>query len=485
MSQSIAQRVVGSAFVLAATLAFGARAEALSSTVVNKGNGLCVSALGGATANGTAVDQYTCDGSSNQSWTFTAVGSGYYSIASGKAAGQVWDVTGGTGATANGALIELWGPYAGDTNDQWQPVSEGGGYYHLVAKNSGKCLDVPGSSTALKQQLQQWTCNGGANQSFQVAGLGGGATATATKSPTATPTKSPTSATATKTATATATATTVSGAGNFPARFAAPYVETWNDNNLVTLSNNSGHKFWTLAFVISNGSCTPTWNGDTSLTGNSYGTYINNLRSQLGGDVIVSHGGASGTELGQACTSVSSLQAAYQKVIDQFKLTWIDLDIESGAESDTTSVDRRNKALKALQAANPSLRVSYTLAVDRTGLPSADLNLLKNAKTNGTRVDVVNIMAMDYGPCYSDMGQAGVDAANATKNQLASAGISASVGITPMIGTNDVSCEKFSTTDATVVANYAQANSYVRLLAFWAIGADNGYAYTHVFHPFH
>src|SRR5581483_650686 len=117
----------------------------------------------------------------------------------------------------------------------------------------------------------------------------------------------------------------------------------------------------------SNGSCTPTWNGDTSLTGNSYGTYINNLRSQLGGDVIVSHGGASGTELGQACTSVSSLQAAYQKVIDQFKLTWIDLDIESGAESDTTSVDRRNKAIKALEAANPSLRVSYTLAVDRSG----------------------------------------------------------------------------------------------------------------------
>src|SRR5690349_1458356 len=68
----------------------------------------------------------------------------------------------------------------------------------------------------------------------------------------------------------------------FPARVTAPYVPTWNDTNLTTLSNNSGNKWWTLAFVISNGSCTPTWNGDTSLTGNNYGTYINNLRG-IGG----------------------------------------------------------------------------------------------------------------------------------------------------------------------------------------------------------
>src|SRR4029078_621334 len=103
-----------------------------------------------------------------------------------------------------------------------------------------------------------------ANQSFLAAGLGGGATATATRTPTASPTRTPTSATATKTATrtATATATNPPSAGNFPARFAAPYVETWNNNNLVTLSNNSGHKFWTLAFVISNGRCTPTVHGD-------------------------------------------------------------------------------------------------------------------------------------------------------------------------------------------------------------------------------
>jgi chitinase len=273
--------------------------------------------------------------------------------------------------------------------------------------------------------------------------------------------------------------------GNFPARFAAPYVETWNDNNLANLANTTGHKFYTLAFVINGtGTCNPTWNGDTALTGNGYGGYIQALRA-LGGDVIVSFGGADGTELGRSCTTVASLQAAYQKVIDAFHLTWLDLDIESGAESDTPSVDRRNQALHALQMANPGLRVSYTLGVDRTGLPSAQLGVVKSAIANGAHVDVVNIMAMDYGPCYSDMGQAAIDAANATKTQLAGIGSPAAVGITPMIGVNDVSCENFTTSDSQQVVTFANANPFVHLLAFWALGADNGHANLSAFHAFH
>ena len=38
--------------------------------------------------------------------------------------------------------------------------------------------------------------------------------------------------------------------------------------------------------------------------------------------------------------------------------------------------------------------------------------LLSNAMSNGAAVNAVNIMAMDYGPCYSDMGQAAVDPAS-------------------------------------------------------------------------
>jgi chitinase len=274
------------------------------------------------------------------------------------------------------------------------------------------------------------------------------------------------------------------GAGNFPARFAAPYVESWNGTSVTNLANTTGHKFWTLAFVISNGSCTATWNGDTPLSSNLYLGDINSLRAQ-GGDVIISFGGAAGTELGQACTSVAALQAAYQSVITKYNLTWIDLDIEGAAIADAAAINRRNQALRALEAANPSLRVSYTLPVNPNGLDGNGTNLLSNAKANGVRVDVVNVMAMDYGSCGVDMGAAATSAANGTRSQISSLGMSSSVGVTPMTDVNDTTCEVFSTANSRSLVNFAQANSFVRLLAYWAVDRDTSHAHLNIFHTFH
>jgi hypothetical protein len=312
-----------------------------------------------------------------------------------------------------------------------------------------------------------------------------GPTATRTKTaipgPTATRTRTPTAG---PSLTPSRTPTQTSGGGNFPARFAAPYVESWNNTSVNNLANATGNKFYTLAFIIGDGTCRGAFNGDMPLSGNPFVTDVANLRAQ-GGDVIISFGGASGTELGQACTSVSSLQAAYQAVVTKYNLKWMDLDIEGAPIADTASIDRRNKALAGLQAANPGLRVSYTLAVDRSGLPQTQINLLTNAKSNGVNVSVVNIMAMDYGPCYSDMGQAAIDAAVATHNQLTANSITAKVGVTPMIGVNDVSCENFTTSNASQLVTYAQANSYISLLAFWAVGADPNHSYLNIFKTFH
>jgi chitinase len=163
----------------------------------------------------------------------------------------------------------------------------------------------------------------------------------------------------------------------------------------------------------------------------------------------------------------------------------MDLDIESGAESKTANIDRRNKALKNLQDANPGLRVSYTLAVDPSGLPQAQRSLLANAKTNGVRVDTVNIMAMDYGTCNIDMGDAAIMAAKATHTQLQTLGTTSSVGVTPMIGVNDTTCENFTTQNATALTTFAQDASYVDLLAFWAIGADKNHSYLNIFKTIH
>ena len=149
-------------------------------TVTGVGSGKCVDARAAATANATAVQQYTCNGSTAQSWQFTATDSGYYRIGVSTAPNQVWDETGVS--TADGALTQLW-LYSGGANQQWQPVAEASGSFHFVNRNSGKCLDVPGASTADSVQLQQYTCNGTAAQSFNISGSGGGTTTPPTTPP--------------------------------------------------------------------------------------------------------------------------------------------------------------------------------------------------------------------------------------------------------------------------------------------------------------
>ncbi|MFJ4923865.1 RICIN domain-containing protein [Streptomyces sp. NPDC088725] len=134
--------------------------------VVNKGSGKCVDAAAAATANGTVVQQYSCNGSLAQHWSLTSTGNGRFKVGSRNAADQVWDVK--DVSTADNAPIQLW-LYGGGSNQQWQPVEEADGAYHFVNGLSGKCLDVPSASTADSVQLSQYTCNGTAAQSFRLA----------------------------------------------------------------------------------------------------------------------------------------------------------------------------------------------------------------------------------------------------------------------------------------------------------------------------
>jgi hypothetical protein len=150
-------------------------------TVTSVNSGKCVDARAAATANGTAVQQYTCNGSAAQSWQFTPTDSGYYQVGVSTAPAQVWDETGVS--TADGALTQLW-LYGGGANQQWLPVSESTGAFHFVNRSSGKCLDVPSASTADSVQLQQYTCNGTSAQSFNVSGSTGGTTTPPTTPPT-------------------------------------------------------------------------------------------------------------------------------------------------------------------------------------------------------------------------------------------------------------------------------------------------------------
>ncbi len=141
-----------------------------SYTVVNSNSGKCVDARAAGTANDTAVQQYACNASTAQNWVFTATSGGYFQVGTANSAGQVWDDS--NVSSADGSLIHLW-TYGGGTNQQWLPVLESGSTYHFVNRYSGKCLDTPSASTADSVQLQQYTCNGTAAQSFALNPVGG------------------------------------------------------------------------------------------------------------------------------------------------------------------------------------------------------------------------------------------------------------------------------------------------------------------------
>jgi hypothetical protein len=110
-------------------------------------------------------------------------------------------------------------------------------------------------------------------------------------------------------------------------------------------------------------------------------------------------------------------------------------------------------------------------------LTADGLNLLASAKHDGLKIDVVNIMAMDYGAGVDNGGQMGLNAINAaiaTENQLAELGLTAKLGVTPMIGVNDISSEVFTLADAQALVNFAQTDSNIVRLSMWSVARDNG-----------
>ena len=138
--------------------------------IVNENSGSCIGASGQATANGTAVQQYVCANGTystqlSQQWIFTSAGGGYYEVADAGATGQSWNVV--NVGTTNGSLVQIWA-YGGASNELWEPVSLGNGFYKFIGKGSGLCLDTPGDSTANSLQYDIYTCNGTAAQAFKL-----------------------------------------------------------------------------------------------------------------------------------------------------------------------------------------------------------------------------------------------------------------------------------------------------------------------------
>ncbi|SCF82362.1 glycosyl hydrolase family 18 protein [Streptomyces sp. Ncost-T10-10d] len=278
-----------------------------------------------------------------------------------------------------------------------------------------------------------------------------------------------------------------------PAHVFAPYFEAYNGDSPAALSEQSGAKYLTMAFVQTEarGSCTPYWNGESGrpIAPSEFGADFTTIRSR-GGDVIPSFGGYAadngGTEIADSCTDVDSIAAAYEKVITTYDVSRLDMDIEDNSLENSAGIDRRNKAIKKVQdwaAANGrSVQISYTLPTTTSGLADSGLAVLENAVSNGTRVDVVNLMTFDYYDGAShNMAQDTRTAISGLKGQLADlypaktdAQLWGMTGIIEMPGIDDYGpAETFTTADAISVYNWAVSKG-VSTLSFWALQRDNG-----------
>lgn len=116
--------------------------------------GKCVDVSGANTANGTAIQLWTCNGTNAQQWTVGTDGTI-------RALGKCMDVT--SAGTANGTKIQLW-----DCNGTGAQVWQGQANGTLRNPNSGRCLDATGPSSADGTRLQIWDCFASANQIWQL-----------------------------------------------------------------------------------------------------------------------------------------------------------------------------------------------------------------------------------------------------------------------------------------------------------------------------
>jgi chitinase len=273
----------------------------------------------------------------------------------------------------------------------------------------------------------------------------------------------------------------------FPTSYSAPYLQISGSDvgDMTADKSASGDEYYSLAFLTPKSGCTPYWedNGDAM---NAFTSQVSALQA-AGGNVIPSFGGESGGELAQTCTSASSLETAYANVVNTYHVTRLDFDIEGSVLDDTSSNTRRDQALAALQKADPSVQIDFTVPVDPTGMESDATGMLKGAVSAGVKVNLVNIMIMDFGDGENPLSD-GESAAKASVPQLESIfGVSSSaawhmLGLTPIAGEND-DAEDFTESDASTLESFAASNG-VQELAFWEVDQYDkplGYAYSKTF----
>ena len=255
---------------------------------------------------------------------------------------------------------------------------------------------------------------------------------------------------------------------------AAPYFYNGfgSPPNPLTVMSATGVKWFTMAFILSNGTCNPQWDGQRPLIGGVDQNTVNAVRG-AGGNIMPSFGGASGNKLEQSCGSATALANAYQQVINAYGLRAIDIDIEGAAFNDGNVQQRTVDALKIIRANNPNVSIIVTFPSNQSGPPATMIN---RAAASGLTVDTWSIMPFDFGGAGQNMATLTMQATDGLKNSVRNAyGYTDDVayrhsGISSMNGITDVG-ETVTVANMRTILAYAQQHHLSRL-TFWSVNRD-------------
>lgn len=107
----------------------------------------------GATGNGARVVQYDYLGGSNQKWVVAYIGSNQWTLYA-THSGRFLDVD-GNNANADGAFVQQW-DWLNGANQRWVLKNVSGGYCNIQSVQSGKAVEVGGANTANAAAVNQW-----------------------------------------------------------------------------------------------------------------------------------------------------------------------------------------------------------------------------------------------------------------------------------------------------------------------------------------
>lgn len=144
--------------------AFGKQGLSGNYKIRNRNSGKYLDTDNNSTDNNTAIIQYDNEGDdASQTWALTDIGNGVYKICAYSNQGRGFDVR--DAKKDNSTQVQIY-DYNGNRNQQFILYDKGDGYYQIIDRNSGKAVEMPGSSTVNGDWIKIWDNNGSDTQQW-------------------------------------------------------------------------------------------------------------------------------------------------------------------------------------------------------------------------------------------------------------------------------------------------------------------------------